>query len=97
MCLCVGEDALELIPCVSAEVCPDTNLCVNQVLPALVPAPLETFSWEDMQDIQYMPGQTKLHEYQWYGDRLGGVGLQLQRLRSALGGTHAAAWAGQSV
>lgn len=38
---------------------------VNQVLPALVPAPLETFSWEDMQDIQYMPGQTKLHEYQW--------------------------------
>ncbi|GAX76985.1 hypothetical protein CEUSTIGMA_g4432.t1 [Chlamydomonas eustigma] len=36
-----------------------------QVLPQQVPAPLETFCWEDMQDIQYGPGQASLHEYNW--------------------------------
>ena len=36
-----------------------------RVLPQLVPAPLETFSWEEMQDIKYQPALDVLYKYQW--------------------------------
>jgi hypothetical protein len=36
-----------------------------RVLPQLVPAPLETFSWEEMQEIEYQPALDVLYKYQW--------------------------------
>jgi len=36
-----------------------------QVLPPHVPCPLETFAWEEMQDIQYLPAQGALFEHDW--------------------------------
>ncbi|KAG1666921.1 hypothetical protein FOA52_005981 [Chlamydomonas sp. UWO 241] len=37
----------------------------TQVLPKLVPAPMETLSWEQMQEIQYQPGKEALDKYNW--------------------------------
>ncbi|PNH12682.1 hypothetical protein TSOC_000380, partial [Tetrabaena socialis] len=36
-----------------------------QVLPSLVPAPLETFSWEDIAALRYPPLQQGLHAADW--------------------------------
>lgn len=39
--------------------------CCAQVLPAHVPSPLEAFSWEDMQQVEWQPGQAAIYEANW--------------------------------
>lgn len=40
-----------------------TLLFCCQVLPSLVPAPLETFSWEEMQEIEMPDARSALYSY----------------------------------
>ncbi|KAJ9526145.1 hypothetical protein QJQ45_009581 [Haematococcus lacustris] len=36
-----------------------------RVLPARLPVPLETFGWEDMQQLEWAPAQAAIYEYNW--------------------------------
>ncbi|KAJ9526499.1 hypothetical protein QJQ45_017424, partial [Haematococcus lacustris] len=36
-----------------------------RVLPSRLPVPLETFGWEDMQQLEWAPAQAAIYEYNW--------------------------------
>lgn len=57
---------------------PVPALSPTQVLPAMVPAPLETFAWEDIAAVAYPPAQVGAHT-----GAVGGPAMHVFRTRNS--------------